>query len=585
VEFRLLGPLEVVDDGRALPLGGRKQRSVLAMLLLNANSVVSTDRLIDAVWGARAPATIDSVLHGYVSKLRRLLGSALQTRPPGYALHIDPDCVDAARFERTVLRAHELRPAERARALREALALWRGPALADLAYEDFTQPEIARLEELRLAALEERIDADLTLGRHANVVGELEALVREHPLRERFHAQLMLALYRAGRQVEALDAYRAARRTLVDEAGVEPGPDLRELERRVLAQDPTLAAPEAPGRQPVPGERPARRRRHVAAFALLAAVAAGLAGFAVALRRHDAIEVRPRNVAVVDPAAGRVVAALPVGSQLGPGQFRSAVTVAAGALWVANAGSRTVTRIDLVSREARTFGVDLEPFGLAVAGGSLWVTGRAGGLVRAPLRDPALAETVALPQPDLTSAEEVAASGMSVWVVAARGERVVLERLDSRTGAVGAETPLGPRSATHDIVATPDSVWVTNTLLNVVWRVSRATDRLVARIPIAAPTAIAAGSHAVWVTSQADNAVWKIDAATNLGSEMPAGDAPIDVAVGGGAVWVANWRAGTVTRINPGRGVAAATIRVAPRVSAVAWARGLLWVVSPERKG
>jgi DNA-binding SARP family transcriptional activator/DNA-binding beta-propeller fold protein YncE len=583
VEFRLLGPLEVVDAGRPLSLGGKKQRSVLAVLLLNANSVVSSDRLIDSVWGDAAPETVESVLQGYVSKLRRLLGLDIETRAPGYVLHVDADHIDAARFERSVREARDLPPADHAHALRNALALWRGPALADLAYEDFAQPEIARLENLRLAALEARIDADLALARHADLAGELEALVREHPLRERFHEQLMLALYRAGRQVEALEAYRAARRTLVEEAGVEPGPVLRELERRVLAQDPALAAPEAaPYRHPVRRDRPTRRRRGTVAIAILAAVAAVVAGLAIARRKDDAVEVRPMTVAVIDPSTTEIVAAVPVGPQLAPGRFRSAVTVGGRWLWIANAGSRTVTRIDLVSRESRTFGVGVEPFGLAVASGSLWVTGRAGGLVRAPLGDPALAEAVALPQPDLTSAEEVAASGTSVWVIAARRGSVVLERLDARTGAVRAETPLGLRSQTHDIAVTVDSVWVTSTLENVVWRVSRATDRI-ERIPVAAPTAIAASAHAVWVASQADDAVWKIDAATNLGREMRAGDAPTDIAVGGGAVWVANWRAGTVTRIDPTRRIVGAMIDVAPRVSAVEWARGLLWVVAPER--
>jgi DNA-binding SARP family transcriptional activator/DNA-binding beta-propeller fold protein YncE len=583
VEFRLLGPIEVIDDGRPLSLGGKKQRSILAMLLLNANSVVSTDRLIDTVWGDAAPATVESVLQGYVSKLRRLLGLALETRSPGYVLRVDADQIDAARFERSLHEARDFPPVERARALGDALALWRGPALADLAYEDFAQPEIARLENLRLAALEARIDAELALARHADLVGELEALVREHPLRERFHEQLMLALYRAGRQVEALEAYRAARRTLVAEAGVEPGPALRELERRVLAHDPALAAPEAaPDRHPVRRARPTRRRRGTVAIALLAAVAAVVAGLAMARRKDDAVEVRPMTVAAIDPSTTDIVAAVPVGPQLAPGRFRSAVAIGGRWMWVANAGRRTVTRIDLVSRESRTFGVGVEPFGLAVASGSLWVTGRAGGLVRAPVGDPALAEAVALPQPDLTSAEEVAASGTSVWVIAARRGGVVLERLDARTGAVRAETPLGSRSQTHDIALTVDSVWVTSTLGNVVWRVSRATDRI-DRIAVAAPTAIAAASHAVWVASQADDAVWKIDATTNLGREMPAGDAPTDVAVGGGAVWVANWRAGTVTRIDPTRRIVSATIDVAPRVSAVVWARGLLWVVAPER--
>jgi DNA-binding SARP family transcriptional activator len=588
VEFRLLGPLEVVDDGCALPLGGTKQRSVLAMLLLNANSVVSSERLIDTVWGDAAPVTVDNVLQGFVSKLRRLLGVALESRPPGYVLRVDPDQIDAARFERSVRQARELPPAERARVLRDALALWRGPALADLSYEEFAQSEIARLEELRLTAVEERIEAELSLGHHADLVGELEALTREHPLRERFHEQLMVALYRAGRQVEALNAYRAARRMLVEEAGVEPSPALRELERRVLAQDAVLAAPEAaPKRQDGRRDPPPRRRTALIALALVAAATASVAGLGVANWRPDAVDarpkvgVRPQTVAVIDPSGGDIVDTVPVGPQLTPGQVRSALAVGAGAVWVGNAERRTVTRIDLVSRESKTFGVDLEPFQIAVANDALWVTGRAGGLVRAPLRYPSFTEPVALP--GVTSAEEIVASGASVWVVVTKGRRVALDRLDARTGIVRSETLLGPRASRHDIAVTRDSVWVTNTMESVVWRVSRKTGRLLRAIPVAAPTAIAAGSQAVWVASQLDDKVWKIDAATNLlGGDIPAGDTPIDLAVGDGAVWVASWRTGTLTRIGPNRGIVVDTIPVAEHLSAITWDHGLIWVVSPE---
>jgi WD40 repeat protein/serine/threonine protein kinase len=231
MEFRILGPLDVVADGKALDLRGRKQRALLAVLLLEANRVVSSDRLIEALWEERPPETAEKALRVHVSQLRKLLGKErLETRAPGYLLRVGPDELDLARF---------LRLRDEAK-LEQALTLWRGPPLADFASEGFAQAEIARLEELRLAALEERIGHDLARGRHGEVAGELEALVREHPLRERLRAQLMLALYRSGRQADALDAYRAARTALVEERGIEPGRELRELEKQILKQDPAL---------------------------------------------------------------------------------------------------------------------------------------------------------------------------------------------------------------------------------------------------------------------------------------------------------------------------------------------------------
>ena len=234
MEFRILGPLEVISDGQALDLGGAKQRALLAVLLLNPNEVVSRDRLIDALWEENPPDTAQKALQVHVSRLRRLLGGdRIVTRAPGYAIRVDQDELDAERFERLVGEGG-------GRQLAEALALWRGPPLDDVAHTRFARQEIGRLEERRLAVLEERIDGDLALGRQADLIAELESLVAEHPLRERFRAQLMLALYRAGRQAEALDVHVAGRRALVDELGVEPGRELRELHQRILNQDPAL---------------------------------------------------------------------------------------------------------------------------------------------------------------------------------------------------------------------------------------------------------------------------------------------------------------------------------------------------------
>jgi DNA-binding SARP family transcriptional activator len=247
MEFRLLGPLEVLDGDRLLALGGVKPRSLLALLLLHANEVVSTDRLIDELWGDEPPATAVKSIQVHVSKLRKELGEGrLATRTPGYVLHVLPSELDLARFEQLLAEADGATPESRSASLREALALWRGPALADLAYEQFAQTEIARLEEMRLAAIEQRVDADLARGAHATVVGELEALAAKHPLRERLRWQLMLALYRSARQADALEAYSSARRDLADQLGLEPGEELRQLQQAILNHDASLDLPTEP---------------------------------------------------------------------------------------------------------------------------------------------------------------------------------------------------------------------------------------------------------------------------------------------------------------------------------------------------
>lgn len=239
--FRLLGPVEVWDGENQLQLGGPKQRAVLAVLLMDAGRVVSTDRLIDLLWGEQPPPTAATSLQNFVSQLRKLLGAdVLVTKPPGYQLEIETDQLDVERFRRLLEDARSGSAADRSRKLREALALWRGPALADLAFEPFAQNEAARLEELRLLALEERIEAELEAGGHAELVGELEALIREHPLREQLRRAMMLALYRSERQAEALQVFHDARRELVDQLGIEPSASLQQLHGAILRQDAQL---------------------------------------------------------------------------------------------------------------------------------------------------------------------------------------------------------------------------------------------------------------------------------------------------------------------------------------------------------
>src|SRR5947209_7339028 len=251
MEYRILGPLEVADEGEPVPLGRLKERLVLAVLLLHANDFVSRERLIDELWGESPPPTARKAVNVYVSQLRKALTrngrDPIATEDGGYRIGVGADELDVAHMQHLLASARERAAAGELEAavelLREALALWRGPTLAGLLLESRGRDEVAQLDELRLTALMDRIDCDLALGRHEDALGELQVLVGEHPLRERLRAQLMLALYRADRQAEALDAYQQAREVLVEELGVEPSPPLQRLQKGILAQEPALELP------------------------------------------------------------------------------------------------------------------------------------------------------------------------------------------------------------------------------------------------------------------------------------------------------------------------------------------------------
>ena len=316
MEFRLLGTLEVADGDRTLALGGVRQRAFLTLLLLHRNEVVTQDRIVEELWAGQPPRTAAQVIRVYVSQLRKVLEPDRGSEPPqvllthgaGYLLRTQPDQVDVDRFDALRTQGRRLLdegdPAEAARVLGKALALWRGPALGDVAYESFAQPHIAHLEELRLATLEDRFAAELASGHDAELVADLERLVEANPLRERIRGQLMLALYRSGRQADALAVYADGRRHLVDELGLEPGAELRRLEAAILRQEPELARPlQAPA---APARPPARRRRRLV---LLIAGVAGLGAAAVAV------------VVFVDPGSSRdtrVTVVMPGRPQLNP---------------------------------------------------------------------------------------------------------------------------------------------------------------------------------------------------------------------------------------------------------------------------
>jgi DNA-binding SARP family transcriptional activator len=285
MEFRLLGAFEVWDGAQPVEIAGSKQRALLALLVLRANEVVRSELLVDELWGEHPPRNAAASLQTHVSRLRKALGAdTIASREWGYVLRAAPDQIDLRRFEGLVAEAEPLAAQPRAAKLAEALALWRGPPLADLVNEPALHDDIASLEELRLSTQERRIDADLEMGRTTELVGELERLVAKQPLREHLRWLLILALYRAGRQAEALEVYRETRRVLTEELGLEPSPALKELEQAILRQDPSLDAKAAsPPTEPLALPPDERKRRRYPPVALLALLALGLAGAATAI--------------------------------------------------------------------------------------------------------------------------------------------------------------------------------------------------------------------------------------------------------------------------------------------------------------
>ena len=588
--FRILGPFEVADGERRVVLGGPKQRALLAILLLRRGEAVSSDRLIDQLWGERPPATAAKTLQGYVSHLRKALGNdVLLTRGGGYLLAVQPGQVDAERFEEMAADARRALANSDASAAREllgsALGLWRGEPLADLAYEPFAQGEIASLEEARLAALEDRFDADLALGRHRDLVGELEGLVKLHAHRERLLGQLMLALYRSGRQADALDVYRRGRQVLEDELGLAPGPELRALEQRILTHDPALktptTTPPAPGPTEPARDVPATRGRVLiaagGALLLAAAIAAGI----VVLTDGGVVTVRvlPNSVAAIDPHTNRVVA------QVAAGARPAGIAFGSGSLWVANLDDQNVSRIDPKTlQRLRAIPVRGPPTGIATISAGVWVvesdttpTANLTSSVFVDRIDPEFdtppSGRVRIGNVIPSGPGVVAAQGNSVWVAPSTG---LLTRVSAATGKVADQ--LDPNASPAGVAIGDGAVWLTDTEAGNVVRVDP-TGLLTPITVGSGPTGITVGAGGVWVVDSLDDAVVRIDPGSrSVTATIPVGLSPTGVAVGAGSVWVANSGAGTVTRINPNTNRAQATIAVGGSPQALTVADGRVWV-------
>ncbi len=587
MDFRVLGPLEVVRDGQPLALGGGKQRTVLAVLLMHANEPVSTDRLIDALWGESPPSGALQSVRVHVSRLRKVLEdnrsrggvpSVLVTTAAGYELRVEDGELDLVRFKRLLAEGQrELageRPDRAAELLDEALGLWRGDALSDLAFEPFAQAEVARLDELRIVALEARLEADLELGRHAVVASELEPLIAEHPFRERLRCLLMLALYRSGRQAEALEAYRDARRTLVEEVGVEPGPELRELHEAMLRQDPALEAAATTADAPaIPRpETPASARRAPArlpALLVLGAIVVAIGLIAIGLLPGDEENalVAENAVGVLDPDSGELRSQIKLGGGPGP------AAADADSVWIANALDDTVSRIDAESGQVATIDVGGEPAGVATGAGFAWIADATAGTV--DQLDPDANRIVGSLEVG-NGPRGVAVAFGAVWVLAAVDGEVV--RIDLARGEVTDRIPVGSRPTA--IAAGAGSLWVTDEAAGTVVRVEPGSGRVSEAIAVGnGPGSVVFGEGAVWVANRIDGTVSRIDPETEaVTSTVAVGANPSALAAGEGAIWAASAGDGTVSRLAPDTADVEETIDVGGSPSGMAIAGGAVWM-------
>jgi YVTN family beta-propeller protein len=568
LRFEMLGAIRATLNGSAVNLGGPQQRAVLALLLLDGASPVPVARIADALWGERPPPGSSATIQTYVFHLREALepdrpkgtpAQVLVSERGGYRLEMGNAALDTREFEDLARSGVGcVRNGAHEHALREldaALDLWRGPVLADVVELEAVAPVAARLNELRLTAVEARMDALLALGRHSLVVGELDELIAANPLRERLHAQQMLALYRCGRQADALAAYRHLRQVLDDEIGVEPAPPLTELHQAILTHDRSLtdgvtadAKPEgAPGGvspgPPAVKRHPTQRRVLVAsAAAVIVAGGTGVAVVATHGQRSGLSALPPNSVGLIG-SDGSLHDAVPVG------QSPTAITFAAGSLWVANGGTNTVMRIDprahIVVREV-TVGAD--PVAIAATGSDVWVVNASDGTVDRINTN--VNRVVGKPIKVGNQPGAIAAGPSGVWV-ANTGDDTV-QHIDPDLSEADPAIPVGG-GPDGVLAADADSVWVANGLDGTVSHLDVRTRTVRAPIHVGTgPTGLTFMDGAVWVTNSLEQSVSRIDPGFGaVDTIRDVGDGPTAVAGDGRFLWVAASHSATVARIEP----------------------------------
>jgi YVTN family beta-propeller protein len=584
VEFRILGPLEVVGgrDGASLE-PAPKVRALLGVLLLHPNEVVSSERLIDELWGDRPPATAAKIVQTYISQVRRgLEPDAVVTRAPGYVLRVESGALDADRFRLLVAEARELAAgsehAQARRLYREALGLWRGPPLAGMLFESFARSEVEQLAEERLSALMDLADCELALGHCQELVPELETLVRQYPLRERLRAQLMLALYGCGRQADALAVYADARHTLVEELGLEPGSELQELQRAILAHDAGLVTPARarPAASVSASRRLARKPALALALALLLALALGIV-YAFPRDRPRPILLAPNSVGFIDAASGRVTKSFAVSG------VPSSLALANGSLWVANSDDETVTRIDATSGRSITIPVGGHPTGLAANAGALWVWTLEGSLVPIDPRFNSAGTPILLgAKVAMSRGGEITMGDGFIWVAAPLTAVVRVDPTDPRhRRAIVPDDGLQGAIAYHG-----RELWVAGA--DQVFPIAAATGIPEAGVRVGVVQDLVFAGAGLWVVSGGPahvggiaQALRRVDPHSDLVlATIAVGSDPVSVVAAGGSVWVASRTDGVIDRVDPVRDRVVERIAVGAKPIALASSGSGVWVAA-----
>jgi YVTN family beta-propeller protein len=574
VKFGVLGPVEVRADGAEPRLGGPKPRALLAMLLLHANSVVARGTLIDGLWGERAPPSAGHTLDDYLSRLRKELGGdRITTRSPGYMLRVEPGELDLAEFERLVERGRESsadgRPRDAAAAFQAALALWRGPALADVLDAPFAHGEAMRLDDQRLAAREDLFEAALACGRSAEIVGELERLVAEEPLRERPLRLLMLALYRSGRQAAALDAFRTAQVRLADELGLDPGSQLRKLEHQILTQDPSLDVPRAAGIGAPPVHARSGRRLVAAGLAVVLAACATIAIVAT-LGGKDPPRVAAATTQIVSLSSGSGALDQAIAVPGAP----AAIAARAGSLWFADPNAGSIVHVDAASQAiVGRVAVGGSPGTLAIGGGFVWAASVPGDeIVRIDPRTETRTQTIPLGGARVTAL----AFGLGgLWIADATGNSLI--ELDPTTGDIRRTVRLHLRPSA--LAIGKRTIWVADYEANSIAEVDvRSGDPLQTVHVGSGPASLVVAGGAIWVANSLDSTVSKVDPSSgSVLATIPVGSGPTALAVAGASIWVANHYSGTLSRIDRQRNMVTRTVPLAGRPTALAATAGRLW--------
>ena len=577
LEVRALGQLTIEVDGQEVELGKGNERLLVALLALNAGKPVSLEWIVDTLWPDDPPPTAREMVRIYVGRVRKRLGeNAIRTRPGGYALDTESEAVDVLRFERLCKAAsrdlHEGDASGALAVLEQALALWQGPPLPELGALPFVREERARLDELHLAAVEDRIDAELELGRAGELVAELESLVRDQPHRERRRCQLMLALYRSGRQTEALAHYQDARRLLVDEFGVEPGPELQALQKAILTQDPSLSAHSGtrPGAAATAPKRAGRQHRRLAA-GLSAAAAVAAAAVVVALvvqGTPSTVAIGRDSISAVDTQTGAVVKSLHLGGLPGP------VAVDSARVWLGDGRLRRLQELDARRlRTLRTIGLPDFPEAIVTGFGAAWVAnGYNGTIVRIDAEHGD--SRVFRPEPNAHGRVALATGYGGLWAASQDG---VLVRLDPRS--LAATTRIGGLASPSAIATGLGGVWVADATRDELVRVDPLKNRIAHTIPIGGTAAdVAVGNGSVWAVTPLEGRLWRIDPRTNaVVASIAAGPKPLTVAATPGSVWVGS-ADGTLSEVDPNRNRVVRTIRTGGPVAGLAALRNRVWV-------